>query len=343
MGMFRDTTLRTAFEVLALTRVTGLIRRRSRCRGVIFALHRVLPDDPADFSPNAVLQVRPDFLEHAIQRVRELGLETVSLDEAVRRIESDAQERPFAVFTFDDAYRDNHRHALPILRRLRCPFTLYVATALVDGVGEVWWQALEDIIAQQEALALTHAGETDYIACATLSEKRAAFDQISRRMRAMPEPDRVDLIRTLAAQYSFDLEAHCRQLIMNWAELRSFVDEPLCTLGAHTVHHHDLSKLAPGDARNEIEQSMRVLKAQFGSAPEHLAFPPSGTSTGVESALARDLGFRTAVTLRPGGIHAHHRNQLHCLPRILLSGNLQARRHVDVYATGAVFPLLRTG
>ena len=54
------------------------------------------------------------------------------------------------VFTFDDAYRDNLRYALPILRHHECPFTLYVPTALVDGVGEVWWQALEDIVAAQK-------------------------------------------------------------------------------------------------------------------------------------------------------------------------------------------------
>src|SRR5690606_14418911 len=114
------------------------------CRGVIFTLHRVLPDTPADFSPNAILQVRPDFLEAAIRRVRALGLDIVDIDEAIRRIESDEPVRRFVVFTFDDAYRDNHRYALPILRRNQCPFTLYVPTALVDGVGEVWWQALED-------------------------------------------------------------------------------------------------------------------------------------------------------------------------------------------------------
>ncbi|MEK7247760.1 MAG: glycoside hydrolase family 38 C-terminal domain-containing protein, partial [Chloroflexota bacterium] len=46
--------------------------------------------------------------------------------------ESDFPEKRFAVFTFDDAYRDNLKYALPVLRRHQCPFTLYVPTALVD-------------------------------------------------------------------------------------------------------------------------------------------------------------------------------------------------------------------
>jgi peptidoglycan/xylan/chitin deacetylase (PgdA/CDA1 family) len=338
----RYTAIRAMFEGLWLSQLPRVIRSLSKCRGVIFTLHRVLPDDPADFSPNAILQVKPDFLDFTIQRVRELGLDIVDLTEGIRRIESDAREKPFAVFTFDDAYRDNYRYALPILRRNQCPFTLYVPTALVDGVGEVWWQALEDIIAAQQAIAVTYAGETDYLPTATLAEKNDAFEQLYRRMRAMPEADRVELIRALAGQYGFDLEAHCRELIMDWSELRTFANDQLCTLGAHTVHHYELAKLGPGEARNEIEQSVRIMKAQFGKAPMHLSYPIGGTAAcgPREFEMARELGLRSAVTTRPGGLYAAHRDSLHALPRISLNGNFQARRYVDVFATGAIFTLM---
>src|SRR6187399_2270796 len=176
MSSLKYAAIRGMFELLWASHLPALIRRLSNSKGVIFTLHRVLPDDPADFSPNAILQVRPDFLEFAITRVRELGLDIVDLDEALRRVESQERTRPFAVFTFDDAYRDNLRFALPILRRTQCPFTLYVPTALVDGVGEVWWQALEDIIAGQDAIAVTYLGETNYLPTSTLAEKNEAYD-----------------------------------------------------------------------------------------------------------------------------------------------------------------------
>jgi peptidoglycan/xylan/chitin deacetylase (PgdA/CDA1 family) len=229
--------IRAAFEVLALSRLTQLIRKNSSCRGVIFTLHRVVPESPADFAPNAILQVRPAFLEHAITRVRQLGLDIVDLDEAIRRMEVDTPSEPFAVFTFDDAYRDNLVHALPILRRLECPFTLYVPTALVDGVGEVWWQALEDIVAQQSAIAVSLDRETEYFDAGSVAQKRRAYEALYWRMRKMPEAERVALIRDLAKQYGFDLERQCRELIMTWSELKCFADEKLCTIGAHTVHH----------------------------------------------------------------------------------------------------------
>jgi peptidoglycan/xylan/chitin deacetylase (PgdA/CDA1 family) len=344
MGSLRYAILRGGLEVVAASRIGWLVRRLSRARGLIFTLHRVLPDDPADFAPNAILQVKPDFLAFAIARVRKLGYETVSIGEAVRRIEATRPEKPFAVFTFDDGYRDNLRYALPILRKLQCPFTLYVATALADGVGEVWWQAIEDIIAAQDAISVIYRGETTLMPCATLAEKAATFEELYCRLRAMPEPERVAVVRDLAKAYGFDLSAHCRDLIMDWRELRTFADEPLCTIGAHTVHHHELSKLPADVVRSEIEQSARVLKAQFGRDPEHLSYPiGSAVAAGPrEFAIARDLGFRSAVTTRPGGLYARHRAALTALPRVSLNGLFQARRFVDVFATPDLFRLIRS-
>ena len=65
----------TAFELLSATGAAGLVRRFSGCLGVIFTLHRVLADPPAEFSPNAILQVTPEFLDAVILRARELDID----------------------------------------------------------------------------------------------------------------------------------------------------------------------------------------------------------------------------------------------------------------------------
>ena len=342
MGRLKYAVIRAAFEVLALSQVTHIARLLSRTRGVIFTLHRVLPEQPARFSPNAILQVTPDYLDYAITRIRALGYDIVDMDEAVRRIASDEPVRRFAVFSFDDAYRDNLVHALPVLRRHNCPFTLYVPTALVDGIGEVWWQALEDIVAANNSLAVIHREEAEYHVTASLAEKRAAYDALYARMRAMPEEERVELIGDLAARYGMDLGAHCRALIMDWSELATFADEPLCTIGAHTVHHYELSKLSTADARSEMEQSARIIRAQFGRQPRHFSYPIGSTVAAGEReyALAREAGFETAVTTRPGGLYASHRDSLNALPRVSLNGLFQARRYVDVFAAPDLFSLL---
>ena len=310
------------FEALWLSRLPGLIRALSSSRGVIFTLHRVLPDAPATFAPNAILQVRPDFLEYCIERIRALGIDIVSMDEAVIRVAStDDHDRPFVVFTFDDAYKDNLQYALPVLRRQNCPFTLYVPTALVDGAGEVWWQAIEDIIARQDAITIG----AEHLDTSTLALKQAAYDTLYWRMRKMLEADRVILMRSFAVEHGYDLDQQCRDLIMDWDELRQFANEPLCTIGAHTVHHYELAKLPIEQARSEMAQSADILQSRFGQRPAHISYPIGGPASAGprEFELARELGFRTGVTTRPGGIYAHHSLTPQALPRVSLNGLCQ--------------------
>jgi len=334
--------IRAMFELIWLSRLPGLVRALSRSRGVIFTLHRVLPDTPADFSPNAILQVEPNFLEYVIERLRDLDIDIVSLDEALERLAAPKKGRAFVVLTFDDAYKDNLKFALPILRRHEVPFTLYVPTALVDGVGELWWQAIEDIISRQEAIALTAGNETDYVDTRTTRQKREAFEALYWQMRTMPEEQRVVLLRKFAAAYGYDLDQQCRDLIMDWPELRHFAGEPLCTIGAHTVHHYELAKLPLDQARNEMAKSADILLSQFGRRPAHFSYPLGGPlSAGPrEFALAREVGFFSAVTTRPGGLYKRHARDPFALPRISLNGYFQSHRYVDVFATGAIFSLM---
>lgn len=342
MKSLRYALIRTAFEALAMSGLTQLVRRFSKARGLIFTLHRVVPEPPADFSPNAILQVTPKFLDGAITRIRALGFDIVSLDEGLRRMSSREPEKPFVVLTFDDAYRDNLVHALPILRKHKAPFTLYVPTAFVDGVGEVWWQALEDVIALSKALAVRDKDETEYLQCRTLAEKNAVFDRLYCHMREIDEDARVAFIRELAAGAGLDLAEHCRSLIMDWSELQVFADEPLCTIGAHTVHHYELSKLAPHRARSEVLESIRTLEIQLGTRPRHLSYPiGSRVAAGPrEYQMSRELGLASAVTTLPGGLYTRHVNALHALPRISLNGNFQALRFMPVYTSAALFSLI---
>lgn len=334
--------IRASFELLWLTQMPRLFRLLSSSRGVIFTLHRVLPDEPADFSPNAILQVQPDFLDYCLERVRELGIDIVSLDEALERLAASRKGRPFVVLTFDDAYRDNLRHALPILQKHEAPFTLYVPTAFVDGVGQIWWQAIEDIIAHRDAVAFTEGDDTEYVDTRTIAQKRDAFDRLYWRMRKLPEPERLALLDAFTSSYGYDLNKQCRELIMDWQGLRLFAGDPLCTIGAHTVHHYELSKLSAAQAEDEMIQSVDVIEAQFGIRPAHFSYPLGGPlSCGPrEFALARDLGFRSAVTTRPGGLYAHHLQTLTALPRVSLNGYFQKQRYVDVFASGGLFTQL---
>lgn len=326
-------------NVFAAPGVAKTIRRFSKAKGVIFTLHRVLPDAPSDFSPNSILQVTPEFLEEAILACRQHGFDIVDLDEAKRRIAADKPTKPFAVFTFDDGYKDNLQYALPILRKHNCPFTLFIAPELVEARAEIWWQALEDIIAAQPSIEFNVGNGTEYRETTSVSGKCETFDELYWYMRRKPEEKRLQLLRQLSLRYNLDLYQHCRELIMTWDELQHFIDEPLCTIGAHTMNHYELKKLPERKMLEEIAKSRDVLAEKTGKMPMHFSYPLGGPMSAGEREYkaVRDFGFETGVTTRPGGLYHEHCTSTEALPRISLNGHYQKKRFLNVFLTGAIF------
>ena len=125
--------------------------------------------------------------------------------------------------------------------------------------------------------------------------------------------------------------------IMTWPEIAELAADPLVTIGAHTVNHVILSKVTEAVARSELDNSRAVIEAALGVRPRHLAYPVGDTSAAGprEFAIAAELGFKTAVTMRPGVVYRRHAEHLTALPRISLNGNFQRPRYAKVLMSGA--------
>ncbi len=335
MSALKYGVIKIAFELLYISQLPHLIRKFSSCKGIIFTLHRVLPDKVAPFHPNAILQITPDFLEEVITKTRKKGFDIVNIDEAIARISSDKKQKPFVVFTFDDAYKDNLTYALPILKKHNCPFTLYVPTAFVDGRGELWWQVLEDIIANNKSVVFD---DCEYPTL-TISQKKKAFETIYWEMRSMKEDRRIKKTQKFASYYNIDMSAHCQQIIMNWQELEIFANEELCTIAAHSVNHYELAKLSDEELHWEMQQSADILEEKFQTRPKHFSYPIGATRSAStrEYEKAKQLGFSSGVTTLPGGLYSKHKDVLSSLPRVSLNGYFQKSRYIEVFLTGAIF------
>ena len=91
------------------------------------------------------------------------------------------------------------------------------------------------------------------------------------------------------------------------------------TIGAHTVDHVALTALSPARARWEMQQSKQTLEALLGHPVLDFAYP-YGSFDGYTIAVARSLGFETAVSTLSGTIHTAA--QLFYLSRMRLGGGL---------------------
>lgn len=339
MSGLRMSVFKAGLEALYLTGAHRMLRPFVGGVGAILMLHHVRPAAARDFAPNALLEVTPEFLEGVIGRVRAGGFDIVSLDEAHDRLVAGGEGRPFVAFTFDDGYRDNAEFAYPILKRHGVPFTIYLPTSFMDHEGELWWLVLEHTIRTQNAVTAAIAGKQVHFDCSTAELKRAAYDEIYWWLRSLPETDLRAYVRDLSARHGIDFRDICRSLCMDWDEVRALAADPLVTFGAHTIDHLMLAKFPAERARAEMAESRRRIEAELGRPVLHFAYPVGDpTSAGPrEFAIARELGFRTAVTTRPGLLFPEHRDHLTALPRVSLNGHFQSLRYLDVLLSGAPF------
>ncbi len=312
----------------------------TRGAGAILMFHHVRPAAPSAFAPNRGLEITPEFLDETIRALREGGFDIISLDEAPDRIRHPAA-RPFAVLTFDDGYRDNLIHALPVLERRGAPFTIFVATGFAEGTARLWWIELEAAIRALSSVSF----EGVELPCDTEARKTAAFLRIYWRLRAGSEERLLAEICALADRAGVDPRALTRDLCMDWDEIGALAANPLCTIGVHTLTHPRLAKLEAAAAQHEIEESQAIIETKLGRVARHLAYPVGDpTSAGPrEFAMAAKLGFETAVTTRKGMIFPDHAGLMTALPRLSVNGDFQQRAFIDLLLTGAPFLLWNRG
>ena len=338
MSGLKRTIIRGGLESLYFTGAYSALERYVGGVGVILTMHHVREPRPDRFQPNRLLEITPRFLEGVVKLLRRSQVDVVSLDEMHRRLSERDFGRRFVCLTFDDGYRDILQHAYPILKEAQMPFTVYVPTSFPDRLGELWWLVLEAVIANNDSIGLVVDGKNRTFGCASVADKRALYDELYWWVRSRPtETEMREIVRNLAACYAVDIAAFCKDLCMDWRELAKLAADPLVTIGAHTVNHQMLAKLPEKSARSEMDLSRAVIEAVLGLRPEHLSYPYGDpTAAGPrEFALAAELGFKTAVTTRPGVIFPEHSERLTALPRISLNGEYQQLRYVRVLLSGS--------
>lgn len=333
--------LKTTLSMLHATGIARLLSPLTRGTGAILMLHHVAPGAPADFEPNRILRVTPEFLDQTIRQILEAGFEVLSLDEVEQRLKSGAQGRPFVAFTLDDAYKDNLVHAYPVFKKYGVPFTVYAPTDYIDGNGDLWWLGLERAIARLEHLDLTIDGVAETFSMRDTGEKTAAYDRIYWWLRAIDETVARQIVRDLCAKAGVCLASLCRVLVMNWDELRELASDPLVTIGGHTRRHYAVGRLSARAARAEIVEGVVRLETELARPVRHFSFPfgDENSAGPRDFAMARELGFATAVTTRKGVVPHAAGTALHALPRLSLNGDYQQARYVEVLLSGLPFRL----
>ena len=338
MKQLRNTIIRAGLETLYFSGAHRLLRPIFAGVGAIFMLHHVRPRRNNAFQPNHHLEITPSFLRATLAHVRSRGIDIVTADEMQRRLIEHDFARRFACFTFDDGYRDNRDFALPVMRDFDAPLTVYAASDFAEGTGRLWWVALERIVTAADRIDAEIGGTAIHLDTASIEAKQAAFTRVHDALRGLPDDrDVARAISSLCAYHGIDEAAISGELCMSWDELKRFADDPLVTIGAHTISHCNLAKRSESQALQEMTGSRTRIEAALQRPAVHLAYPYGDRSAAGprEFAMALAAGFKTAVTTRPGMVFAENAEHPTALPRISLNGNYQTNRILPVLTSGA--------
>lgn len=351
-----NTVTKLILDAVSLSGVSKLLKPFLGGAGGILMLHRVEPvsDNAATkqpnsseevFAPNSGLTITPQFLDKLITELKSIGMEFVNLDEAVRRIEQ-SNAKPFVTITLDDGYKDNAEHAAPIFQKHQTPYTIYVAPGLVDGRASLWWEDLEYLIRDNDMIELKLPSDTLKLATKTIGEKYEAYEKAMQVLtNDIDEEEQREIINALCAKYGQDAELHRANSIMNWDELKAIANNGLCSLGAHTIHHYAVARLSDEDCAAQLKQSADEIEVKTGKRPKHFAYPYGyPTAAGARDfKIAKELGFKSAVTTRHGVCYEQHKNHLTALPRISVNGNFQKPRYLKAMLCGVTTILFNKG
>lgn len=272
--------------------------------------HRVLPETDPLFPGEPDIRRFDQILGWVARWLRVLPL-----DQAVERLRAGTLPARAAAITFDDGYADNHQLALPILAKHGLCATFFVATGFLDG-GRMWndtvIESVRSCLASTLDLTNLANGTLGIFDLSGIAQRRLAIDTILRAIKYLPPDERNAVAQRVCAltgaQPSDDL-------MMTSEQVRALRRAGM-QVGAHTVSHPILAGLSDSAARVEMLQSKQRLEHVLNEPVTLFAYPngrPDRDFTRRSVQLARDVGFKAAVSTEKGVAHA--RTDPFCIPR----------------------------
>ena len=277
--------------------LSGLERSWGAHRLTVLAYHRIRePSEFEFFEP--VISATPTDFARQMDVIKE-RYNAISLADFVSWMDGTGSlPRNPVLITFDDGYRDNLEHALPVLRDRELPAVLFLATEHVDRSEPFFWDAAAYSFRHSEThrAHLPILGRRSWESSDRMCDEwieAAKHEPLNRRTEATAQ-----LCRTLGCVMSSTAYAG---EILTWDEVREMAGQGF-SFGSHTVSHSILAGLASSEALRELVESRERIEDELGEPVRVLAYPngsPADFNATIEG-IARAAGYSAAFTLVPG-------------------------------------------
>lgn len=287
--------------------------------GHILMFHRVVPDSgKARIHNHKSLEISPERLEGIIKFFKERDYLFITLDELLSINRTTNPTRKFVVFTFDDGYLDNFEYAYPIFRKHGVPFTIYVATSLPDSKAILWWYLLEDVVLTRSSVQLEVEGRKMNFRTHTIKEKEIAFNKIRHWFALADEKNLPLLSNSLFYGNEEEILAKTKALSLTWEHIKALSQDPLVTIGSHTINHFPLDSLTADKSAYEMIESKRIIESQIAREVKHFCYP-LGSHGKKEIEILKKSSYSSATTIKMANIFTENLEHPFSLPRIMIN------------------------
>ena len=277
-----------------------LNRIRPNCI-TILTYHRIAPDNMPD-TPGKHLGIsatKSIFCKH-LQLLKN-STNVIPASQLAGWIRGELSLPPNAsLITFDDGYRDNLTHALPVLQKLNLPAIIYLSTGNIGSQTPQYW----DLAIYGFKKAAHNTYTLPIIGTVQLNYRN--IDKICRRWiyaaKYLPPSERNQTTNDLIQALNVTVPTNAfKDLYLSWDEVRSMQSSRI-EFGAHTVSHPILSTLPNDVAQQEIINSKLEIAKQLKQSPTSFAYPNGlpGDYNDQHIETLNNAGFDMAFTLSTG-------------------------------------------
>jgi len=223
-----------------------------------------------------------------IQWLKKNGYFFISVDQLIQYVQNQQEFPKGAVWlSIDDGWKDNIHNIIPIINEYKIPITFFISTDPVENQGIFWWTFFEKC---KDQLPNYFIG--------SLSD-----------IKRIKEKDRKKII-----QY---LKKNCKKRIlrevMEIKEVKSLAQNPLVSIGSHTVHHAITINCTDDELVYEIDESKEKLRKWTNKEIKCFSYP-NGRFDGRERKILKESGFKLAATDKKRFINKN--DNLYLIPRI---------------------------
>jgi peptidoglycan/xylan/chitin deacetylase (PgdA/CDA1 family) len=266
----------------------------------------------------------------------------VSSWDLVRALREDyTLPRRALVITFDDGYRCFLDTAMPVLRRLGLPVTIFVPTGFPDEPGKLfWWDELHRalLLTERPPAEALHLGANGHVQAVEdrVCSAQYIYKEMVSRMERMEEGEARRLLDAII-EWS-GVEPNRRPHMLTWQELQSLESEGVA-VGPHTRSHIILSQATPERISEEVAGSWADLRRRM-MMPLPIFCYPNGKPHAINRTVAgavKQSGLAGAVTM-VAGLNRIGRTNPYLMRRVgAVEGESLARFRFKIGRAGRVY------